>query len=329
MATDATESRTAFQQNNNEHMTSRHKRPPKPQPFQMTTRDLDVLASVYRHRFLTAAHVHGLHFQTASLRVAQVRLQRLWSARFLDRMYIAPETPDVRDRFASQPLYSLALAGARRVAAAQGVPLSQIPHTKSQNRRGFARLRHNLVFTDLAAAFETLAAREPEWRVTVTREDILRRALPHWKGRPSAIVPDGAITLSHPTLPKPQTILVEVVRAGVRAGNRTVQRKLFRYRAALQAGFFREVHGFEWVRTVVFLTPSMARAKNLAVLARDIPGGERLLRFGAYETRASNRLAPTTLLTPERLAESVLLTPTGQLAPFLPPPSNPSTPSHV
>ncbi|MFZ4580800.1 MAG: hypothetical protein ACOYOB_20655, partial [Myxococcota bacterium] len=167
------------------------------------------------------------------------------------------------------------------------------------------------------------------WNCSVTREDDLRRALPRWRGRPSAIVPDGAVSLSHPTLPKPQTVLVEVVRAGARAGNRSVQRKLFRYRDALKSGFFREVHGFEWVRTVVFLTPTMARAKNLAALAADIPGGERLLRFGAYEQRTSPRLAPTSLLTPARLAQPVLMTPAGRLVPFLPPPSNPSTPFHV
>lgn len=310
-------------------MSSRHTRPKQPQPFQLTTRDLDVLASVYRHRFLTAAHVRTLHFPNVSLRVAQVRLQRLWTARYLDRLYLVPETPGVRDRFAGQPLYSLALAGARHVAATRGIPLAQIPHNRTQNHRGFARLRHNLVFTDLAVAFEALAARDSGWRVVVTREDVLRRALPHWKGRPSAIVPDGAITLSHPMLPKPQTLLVEVVRASARAGNLSVRRKLYRYRDALRSGFFREVHGFEWIRTVLFLTPSMVRAKNLAALARDIPGGERLLRFGAYEARTSRQLAPTSLLTVERLTASVLLTPGGQAAPFLPPTSNPSTPYHV
>ncbi len=288
-----------------------------------------MLASVYRHRFLTAAHVRTLHFPNVSLRVAQVRLQRLWAARYLDRLYLVPETPDVRDRFAGQPLYSLALAGARQVAATRGIPLAQIPHNRTQNHHGFARLRHNLVFTDLAVAFEALAARDSAWRVVVTREDVLRRALPHWKGRPSAIVPDGAITLTHPMLPKPQTLLVEVVRASARAGNLSVRRKLYRYRDALRSGFFREVHGFEWIRTVLFLTPSVARAKNLAALARDIPGGERLLRFGAYETRTSRHLAPTSLLTVGRLTAPVLLTPGGQAAPFLPPPSNPSTPYHV
>lgn len=295
----------------------------------MTTRDLGVLASVYRHRFLTAAHVHTLHFPNASLRVAQVRLQRLWAGHYLDRLYLAPETPDVRDRFAGQPLYSLALAGARHIATARGIPLAQIPHTKTQNRHGFARLRHNLVFTDLAVAFEALAARDSAWRVVVTREDELRRALPRWKRRPSAIVPDGAITLTHPMLPKPQTLLVEVVRAGARAGNLSVRRKLYRYRDAVRSGFFREVHGFEWIRSVLFLTPWMARAKNLAALAHDIPGGERLLRFGAYEARTSRHFAPTSLLIMGRLTAPVLLTPAGQPASFLPALSNPSTPYHV
>lgn len=318
-----------FQRNYFNHMMSRHKRPSQPLPFKLTTRDLDVLKSVYHHRFLTAAHIHTLHFHPSSIRVAQIRLQYLWAANLLDRTYLTPELPDVRDRYVEQPLYSIATRGAFHLEEAIGKPMWQISHTKAQNQRGFAKMRHNLVFADLATSFEAFAKRNPPWLATVTREDVLQNQVGAGKTRKGAIVPDGATTLAHSAFAKPQTLLVEVVRARVRAGNDSIRRKMLRYREALRVGFFRNTYGFDWVRNVLFLTTTMARAKNLAALARNIPGAENLFRFGAYETRESNRVAPKTLLTPERLGEPVLITPSGRAISFLPPFSNPSTPQHV
>lgn len=297
---------------------SRHKRPPQPLPYKLTTRDIDVLKSVYQHRFLTTAHVHTLHFHPSSLRVAQVRLQRMWTGHVLDRTYLMPEIPDVRDRYVEQPLYSIAARGALHLEDVIGKSMWDIPHTKAQNQRGYRTIRHNLVFTDLAIAFEAFARRMPEWSVVATREDALRSALAKRGDQAGGIVADGAITLTHAGFRTPQTLVVEVVRAGVKAGNDSIRRKMERYRKALRSGFFRDVNGFEWVRNVIFLTTSADRAKHFADLARDIPGAENLFRFGVYESRESNRFAPNNLLTPDRLPDPVLTTPSGQRTSFFP-----------
>lgn len=318
-----------FQQPVANTMMSRHKRPQPPPNFQLTTRDVDVLKSVYQHRFLTAVHIHALHFHPSSLRVAQVRLQRLWAGNLLDRTYLMPEFPDIRDRYVGQPLYSLATRGAFHVADAIGIQVSGIPHSKAQNRRGYTWIRHNLVFTDLAVAFEVFTRRQSIWSATTTREDFMRAAAGARTTCRGAIVPDGAITLSGAGAAKPQTLLVEVVRAGVRAGNANIRRKMLRYREALRSGFFRDAYSFTWVRNIVFLTTSLVRARNLADLARHIPGAENLFRFGVYETRRNNRAAPRTLLTSERLGQMTLVTPAGKPVSFLPTISNSSPQSHV
>lgn len=310
-------------------MTSRHKRLEQPKHFQLTTRDIDVLNSVYQHRFLTSAHIHTLHFAPSSLRVAQVRLKYMWGAGLLDRLYLPPEMPAVRDRYTEQPLYNLSGRGAMHLSDKIGIPISEIPHTPRQNWHGFTRLRHNLVFTDMAVAFQAFVKWHPDWNAETTREEKMAPLVPQWHDRKGAILPDGAITLKHIGFAMPQTLLFEVVRAGARSGNKTIGRKMRRYCAALKSGFFREIYGFDWVRNVIFLTPTIARAKNLAALARDIPGGERLFRFGAYETRDNNLVAPKTLLTADRLTEPELLTPSGGCVSFIPTFSNTSKPSHV
>jgi hypothetical protein len=291
----------------------------------MTTRDSDVLASVYCHRFLSAEHVHQLHFQTSSRRVAQVRLQRMWAARLLDRLYLPPEIPDRRDRRVGPPLYSLAGRGAAVVAERLNLDIAAIPHTSAQNRQGYAHLRHNLVFTDLAVALKAFAAVNQPWMATVAREDQLQKQLSRTRG---GLLPDGAVTMKHPGLQVPQTYLIEVVRATAKGGNQTIVRRLYRYRAALRAEFFRKTFGFMWVTHIVLLTPTLRRAHILATLARDIPGAERLFRFGAYETRIGVE-TPTSAFSPATIATPWLLTPAQLQVPLLPVISNPSPPLHV
>ena len=267
---------------------------------------MDALLSVYRHRFLAAAHVHQLHFRGANQRVAQVRLRRLWSAGYLDRLFLPPEVPGVRDAWTGRPLYCLALPGAEVVAKRLHRNLTDIPHTPTQNRDGFATMRHHLVFTDVAVAAE---ATDP--RTVITREHQLRR-LHHAASQTQrfrhAVMPDGAVTTPGPGSAGPQTFLFEIIRADPRGGNASVRAKFLRYRAALGVGYFRRVFGFTWIRAVVFLTPTWRRAEHLARLARDVPGGERLLRFGVHP--------PTANFPGETIPPPVLLTPSGRNEPL-------------
>lgn len=270
-----------------------------------------MLASVYRHRFLSAAHVHRLHFAGSGERVCQARMRRLWAAHLLDRMYLPAEMPGARDRWSGIALYSLASRGAELVAEALDLDIHRIPHTPAQNRVGYERTRHNLAATDFAVALEVESVKR-DWSIDIVREDELRRRLAAASTQRHlhpALVPDGAVTLSGPAWQVPQTIIVEIVRAGAKSGNGSIRRKLHRYRAALRSGFLRTVYGFEWVRAIVWLTPTIRRATTLAGIARDIIGSDRVLRFGAYESALNLALQP-------------YLTPSGALVPLLPELSN-------
>jgi hypothetical protein len=302
-------------------MTSRRKRPSQPLPFQLTTRDRRVLHSVYRHRFLAAEHVHALHFPGSSQRACQVRLQRMWAGKLLDRLFLPPEVAVKRDRWTERPLYSLAAHGARIVAGDLNIDINDVPHTAVQNRRGNVRLRHNLAATDVLVAVEAFCAGTPPWAAATTREHTMAGKLhdARTSGRVAlgAVLPDGAVTVTHPGLPVPQTYLIEIVRAGVKAGNATIARRFHRYRAALRSGYFSKTFGFAWVRAIVFLTPTMQRAKHLALLANGVPGGERLFRFGTYETRIGGG-SPTSCWRADAVQEAQLLTPSGAAATLLP-----------
>ncbi len=290
-----------------------------------------MLAAVFRHRFLAARHIRQLHFHGTNVRALQVRLRRLWEARFLDRLYLPPEMPDQRDRWTEVPLYSLDKRGAELVAADLGIDIARISHTRAQNRRGFFRTRHNLAATDLLVAVEAFCARSPLITATTTREDVLAGLLlraRRVRRIPYGLVPDGAVTLTMPNVKAPQTYLIEIVRAGVKAGNDTIRKRLHRYRAALRTGFFRDVYGFAWVRTIVFLTPTWRRAETLSQLARDVPGGDGLFRFGAYEAKAAEPL-PTAHFPGETTPPFPVLTPQAVRVPLFPELSITSPQPHV
>ncbi len=290
-----------------------------------------MLTSVFRHRYLSADHIHELHFRGSGLRVCQARLKLLWAAALLDRTYLTPEVPDVRDRYTERPLYSLARRGGDVVSEHLGIDLARIPHTPAQNRDGYRRIRHNLAVTDLLVAAEAACSRAPSWTAVATREDAFRRQLDERRGSgpvAHALVPDGAVTATSSGQPLPQTYLIEVVRAGVKAGNDTIRRRLHRYRAALRAGFFRDVYRFAWVRCVVFLTPTLRRAEHLARLAKDVVGAENLFRFGAYEHRVGTA-TPTSCLSPASLTSQQWLTPSGRRVALIPELSIISNNNHV
>ena len=259
-----------------------------------------MLRAVYRHRFLTADQLHGLCFAGAGLRVCQARLRQLWAGSCLDRSYLPPETLGVRDRWSGVALYSLALRGAGLLADDSNVDIDDIPHTPAQHRCSLDRMRHNLAATAFAVALELEAVRRG-WTAMPTREDELRARL--WSLRqkrklPPALVPDGAVTLSGPAWQLPQTILVEVARAGAKAGNNSIRRKVQRYVAALRSGQLRDLYGFAWIRAIVYLTPTVRRAANLARLVRDVAGADRTFRFGVCELPPGQSLALQPFLAP-------------------------------
>src|SRR5207248_164462 len=99
--------------------SSRYVRPPLlKHGLDLQPRDRALLRSVFTHRFMRSDHLRALFFAGASLRVAQLRLRRLWEHHLLERHYlpfvldgIHPAPPRAR-----QPIYALGPRGAEVVA---------------------------------------------------------------------------------------------------------------------------------------------------------------------------------------------------------------------
>lgn len=313
------------------HMQARTKRPANPRSFQLTTRDNAMLCSLQRYRYLCALQLRTLHFQHSSIRAVQARLRCLWEGRYVDRLLLPAEVPGVRDRWAGVPVYSLARRGAAAAASALGLPIQGIPHTPLQNRTGFAALRHALVAADFAVAATALCAASGSWQLQWIAERTMRRQLAGLGQRTdgAAMVPDGAVALTHPSLTLPQTYLLEVVRAGAKGGNQSLVARCTSYLSRIRAGFFRRVYGIAWVYGVVFLLPTERRAAELRRRLAGLPGAERLLRIAHCEEPRGADKAPALVLTPERLQLGLLLSPSGVAHPLLPKIPRSNQPTHV
>lgn len=98
---------------------SRTERAPVTPPFRLTERDLDILESLGRVRFLTASLIEWLHFPPRDGPRARgfssscrARLRLLWQAGYVERLW--PE------RFNAPAVYALGGKGAAALAAARG-----------------------------------------------------------------------------------------------------------------------------------------------------------------------------------------------------------------
>lgn len=287
---------------------SRHVRPDQALGMVLQPRDKDILLSLYLHRYLSAEHVRQLHFRTASLRAVQARLRKLWANHYLDR-YLRPfsftDSEEARRR-ASVPLYSLAKGGADIVAAEQYISIDDVPHTPRQNADGFSNLEHNLVATDLLVALQAACQDRPDVQVVVVeRESALRRKnYLAWSNRiwtGESLTSDSSFSLGFPSLGVVWTFHIEVVRALVKAGNKTIKDKMRKYARLVRQGFFQQVLGHKVVRAVLFVTTSEARALRFCNLAASLAHGRGLFWFAAYQHRVDSgrvvsNFSPQTIL---------------------------------
>lgn len=290
----------------------------------LTPRDRQVIAAVYQHRYLTAHHIHALLFASMNASVSRVRLRKLWQNRYLDRLYFPVRLDGTREclRNAASPLYCLARLGAEVVAADADLNVDEIPHTPVQNAEGFATLQHHLVATDLLVALQgACGSRADVQLLSVEREHALwatvheRRATQKLR---EYIVPDSAFTLRIPELPRPWTFYVEIVRADVRSGNKSLLTKMRRYVALLRAGLFKKVYGHETLRAVLFCTTTATRAEHFRQLAAQLPHGKNLFWFCAYEA-AKTQGIPMTIFTPQTILTSIFRDVHGSVQSLLPP----------
>ncbi len=249
-------------------------------------RDRQLLHAIYRHRYLSTRHIRDLLFPGKSIQSATARLSKLWRSRLVHKNRL------LKDGFGTQVLYSLAKRGAEIVAddfALKHLP----PCTHTQNKRGFGYLEHQLVVTDILIALQAKQF-DPNQPLLVgfERETRLRQKLSAYQARQdlkgaTSLVSDGAFTLFCHHWANPQTFHLEVVRARVSGGNKTLLQKMKQYAHLNRSRYFQHAFGHNHVRAVLFVTTTEKRARHFQQLASQLPYGHNLFWFGSYEQTKS------------------------------------------
>ncbi|MBI4817757.1 MAG: replication-relaxation family protein [Deltaproteobacteria bacterium] len=253
------------------HMSNRFQRPEDPEPLALTSRDREILRSVYNHRLVTAEHLRALIFNGCSRRTTQARLRKLWVAKLLDRRFVTIIAAHGEIRGSPVPLYCLGQVGRGVVRELLDAPIE----TGRPNPLRFAGPQS---------------------------ESELRRKLAAWlRARGSnlngALVSDGAFGLEREGQKERWTFHVEVIRAGAPGGNKSVAKKLARYAELNRSGFFGQAFDHRVVRAVLIATTSKARSETFRALAAKLPGSRRLFWFGSFRSEVIGGVPVSSLLT--------------------------------
>lgn len=274
-----------------------------PNGLVLQLRDRALVAAVARYRFLKSTHLHLLIAPSVSLRIVQERLRKLTIHGYLKRFYLpvvldgqhAPPTNR------GQPVYAITTRGARLLNESADGNVSPCLATE---RPSPMTLLHHLVVTDCLISLVVACRERADVRFENGDHDGILyaklRAFRQKRKLQNAVVPDGAFALHYPTPSETLTFYLEVVRADVKGGNRTLLAKMRRYVELHRQNFFRDAYGHPRLRAVLFATTSRARAENLRRMAESLTQGRRLFWFGSYQEKNSDGV-PVTRFTPERI----------------------------
>lgn len=265
----------------------RFQRSAAPKPMQLTARDLDLLAYVNRHRFLTSSQLIALDGGSAQnvLRC----LRALFDHGFLDRpaaqlAHMPVEGP--------QPMvYALAAKGARALRE-YGHQLNGAGDWTEKNKRaGAVFIEHTLAVAEFFTAMELACRANPD--VTLVRQPEIIASAPEgtrtareplrWIAKPTngrnelwSVVPDGLFALSFVD-GTASYFLLEIDRGTIpitrhSLDHRSIARKLATYYEGWRAGRHVEQFGVKQMR-VLMLTSSAARMNNMLSVVRELTDG--------------------------------------------------------
>jgi hypothetical protein len=255
--------------------------------MQITERDVQLLAHVGRHRFLSSAHLAALDGGSPQNVVRSLRV--LFDHGYLDRP---------RAQLASVPLegpqamvYGLAPKGARLLRE-HGHHLSGGGDWTEKNKRaGSIFLAHTLAVADFYTALELSCRanpdialiREPEIIAAAPEETRRAREPLRWVVQPAqgrnelwSVVPDGLFALSFAD-GTASYFLLEIDRGTIpiarhSLNHRSIVRKLSTYYQGWREGRPVEQFGVKQVRVLV-LTSSAARMRNMLSAIAELTDG--------------------------------------------------------
>lgn len=148
----------------------RFRRSSCPPPMALTERDLRIMEWVCECRFLTREQIERLEFGPGAASSAKRRLTLLFHHGYLARLYL----PIAGAYGASKAVYHLDAAGARQVAHARRVPLSDLDRRRREGEREEFFLAHTLEANDVRIAV-SLACRRRGLELDWLDERALRR----------------------------------------------------------------------------------------------------------------------------------------------------------
>lgn len=271
--TDATDARSRYR--------PRRRRSGNPLPFQVTPRDLDILRSLARFRFLNSGQITTL--MPGSAKNMRARLKLMFEHGFLDRPECQYDTYRPGGG-STEIVYALADKGARLLGEA-GCPDVSAHASWSQKNRSAGRpfLEHTIAIADFAVAIAAnvrerddielidgaaLIARFPAPTQELPKP--LRISVPvildgtrHVIG----IEPDYAFSLGFPALRQRANYLVEIDRGTMPIERASlalssILRKLIAYREIWRSGLHTTQFGWRNFR-VLIVTTEAHRAKHM------------------------------------------------------------------
>lgn len=266
---------------------SRYRRPHTRPRVVLQPRDHELLQALAALGLATSDHLGALIFPGRSRRVVQARLRRLFAAGLLDRLAapVVVRSNETAPLLATRPVYALGRVGITALRDLGG----QTPQPMAVPRLAPLQLGHDLVASTVMVTI-ALAVRSCPWfhLQMVEHEGLLRAAFsrraPTLRAYGRGVVADGAVTIvTNTTTSSAQTILIEIVHANVRGGNRTLVEKLARMAALNRQGFFRAAFDHQRLRGVLMVARSTRHAASLAHAASILTEGRQLFWFAARE----------------------------------------------
>jgi len=250
--------------------TPSYKRPAKPKPMRLMSRDRAVLVSVYEYRVLTSHQIEALHFPSTSpttrtrKSACQRRLQLLYQHKLLDRI-IRPLVPGAgRETYA----YTLAQRGADVVASTLGIDREGIGWRPKDSKMGPLFLDH-LITTNTLRVNAELLVQAGFWSGMSWIDEIALKSEYQDKvpvrvsrGRPVRIFPDGYFTVHLPGQTQAAHFFVEVDQGTMT--NKRWAEKMKTYITFRESGDSLQHFGTKNFR-VLAITSSAKRLENLQV----------------------------------------------------------------
>lgn len=258
-------------------------------PIVLTERDVSIVLSVYKNRFLKRDQIQRLHFADASRVACGVRLKKLYEHKFLDRL-IKPVAVGTH-----QIVYAIDKRGADVVAAALKVDRHKVRWNRANNRVEFLFLEHTLGISEVRVCLDLALAGRPEELLFYQRGDkshLRRISVTGAKKKYFVVAPDAFFGIQSG---RGKHIFFLEVDMGTETLSRFAE-KVTAYKRYWKSRQYTEEYGFNHFR-VLTVCESERRLANL-IQATGKAGGRQMFLFTTFSAIQSESPLGSVWLSP-------------------------------